>query len=363
MIGWSLAAACAVACRLGRVVAAADVAALQADAQVQPLAAVAQAVLAAVDLGSGSSVTVTWSRWVQVAMRDGSRSAPVPSIGSQTWKVVPPGRCRTLSEPSWRSTTIRRAVSRPSPVPVPDVLGGEERVEDAVAVLGRDAGAVVGDVDDDAAARRGAVAIVIVPCSPSASIALSSRLVHTWLSSEPRTVSLRQRAVVVAHDLDRRVLELVAEHVERRLQPLVHVDLDELAAVHVGVGLDRPRRGRTCARSSPAARSARLRAVERGGHPARARRRWPGPASSATWSSHASSTPGDGERLGQPPRPRRRRAPRGARASRPPRRRRRARRARRARGARERSRCRATSLSASSRSIAGLDEARRSSRR
>ncbi len=29
---------------------------------------------------------------------------------------------------------------------------------------------------------------VIVPCSPSAAIALSRRFVHTWLSSEPRTV-------------------------------------------------------------------------------------------------------------------------------------------------------------------------------
>jgi uncharacterized protein (DUF2336 family) len=50
---------------------------------------------------------------------------------------------------------------------------------------------------------------------------------------------LRQRAVVVADDLDRGVLELVAEHDERRLEALVEVDLDELAAVHVRVGLDR----------------------------------------------------------------------------------------------------------------------------
>ena len=32
------------------------------------------------------------------------------------------------------------------------------------------------------------VVIVMVPSSPSASIALSSRFVHTWLSWEPRTV-------------------------------------------------------------------------------------------------------------------------------------------------------------------------------
>ena len=33
------------------------------------------------------------------------------------------------------------------------------------------------------------VVIVIVPVSPSAPIALSSRFVHTWLSSEPCIVS------------------------------------------------------------------------------------------------------------------------------------------------------------------------------
>ena len=93
----------------------------------------------------------------------------------------------------------------------PDVLGGEERLEDARRALVRDARPVVGDVDAHAAAV-GRVRIVIVPVSPSASIALSSRFVHTWLSSEPWTVSLRQRPVVVAHDLDLRVLELVAEH-------------------------------------------------------------------------------------------------------------------------------------------------------
>ena len=102
----------------------------------------------------------------------------------------------------------------------------------------RDAGAVVGDLDDAQAPSR-RVRIVIVPRSPSASIALSSRFVHTWLSSEPRTVSFGSVAVVVALDLDRRVLELVAEHGERRLEPLVQVDLDQRAAVHVGVGLDR----------------------------------------------------------------------------------------------------------------------------
>ena len=57
------------------------------------------------------------------------------------------------------------------------------------ADLRRDAGAVVGDVDTSAQFPSRRVVIVIVPLSPSASIALSSRLVQTWFSSEPRTVS------------------------------------------------------------------------------------------------------------------------------------------------------------------------------
>ena len=58
-----------------------------------------------------------------------------------------------------------------------------------LARLGRDARAVVADLHERGSGPRGAVRIVIVPRSPSASIALSSRFVQTWLSSEPRTVS------------------------------------------------------------------------------------------------------------------------------------------------------------------------------
>ena len=95
------------------------------------------------------------------------------------------------------------------------------------ADLRRDAGAVVGDVDLARRRRRAWCVIVIVPDSPSASIAFASRFVHTWLSSEPRTISRGSVAVVVAHDLDRGVLEPVAEHDQRRLEPLVDVDVDE----------------------------------------------------------------------------------------------------------------------------------------
>src|SRR5215212_5197413 len=95
----------------GRVVAAADVAAVQADAQVQPLAASAQAVLAAGHLGG------------QLGDRDrvrmGAGQRTVPSMGSHTWKVVPPGPVSKPSVPLWCSSTILRAVSRPRPVPRP----------------------------------------------------------------------------------------------------------------------------------------------------------------------------------------------------------------------------------------------------
>ena len=179
------------------------------------------------------------------------------------------------------------------------------------------------------------VEIVRVPRSPSASIALSMRFVHTWLSSEPRTVSCGQRAVVVAHDLDRGVLELVAQHDQRRLQALVDVGRHQPTAVHVGVGLDRGRRGRPSATPSRAARRrGRARSATR--PPSAPRRRSPGPRARSTAPARPSSTPaaasGSATRHGSGPR-----GPRGARASRPRRRRRRARRQRvRCFGARQR---------------------------
>ena len=68
MIGCSDALAWAVACLFGRVVAAADVAALEADAQVQPAAAGGQAVLAAGDgLGQLEDLDVVEVRAVGMA--------------------------------------------------------------------------------------------------------------------------------------------------------------------------------------------------------------------------------------------------------------------------------------------------------
>ena len=134
------------------------------------------------------------------------------------------------------------------------------------------------------------VVTVIVPCSPSAWIALWIRFVHTWLSSRAADRELRQRVVVVAHDLERLVLELVLEDAQGRVDPLVQVDLDELAAVHVGVGLDRLHEvGHLRRRLLELARQRRGRSASP--RPTRSAARVAGPASSATRSSHAWSTP------------------------------------------------------------------------
>ena len=87
-----------------------------------------------------------------------------------------------------------------------------------------------------------------------------------------------------------------------RLQALVDVDLDELAAVHVGVGLDRLDERRPCARSTRAARAARPRAVsdaatQRSAAPVAGPGELARPAS-----SHAVVDAGGRQRLGQPPR-------------------------------------------------------------
>ena len=63
----------------------------------------------------------------------------------------PPSASRTSSVPPCASIT-RRATARPRPVPC--VLAGDERLEDALAILDGDAGAAVGHVDAQGAAVR-----------------------------------------------------------------------------------------------------------------------------------------------------------------------------------------------------------------
>ena len=91
MIGWPPSAACPDACLPGELVAAAHVPAGEADAQVKPLAAVARQ-SSQPSTASGSSVTVTWSRCVHVAM--GRHDNPAVDSASADLGAGPDGRCR-----------------------------------------------------------------------------------------------------------------------------------------------------------------------------------------------------------------------------------------------------------------------------
>src|SRR4051794_37072046 len=165
-----------------RAVAAADVAAFQADAQVQPLAALAQAVLAAVgrlrQLGDLDRIQVC----------AGGHQRAVSSKGSQTWKTVPSGPLSKEIEPRWRSSMMRRQVSRPRPVPAPTSLV----VKNGSKILSRFSSGMPGPSSPMSTFTQSPsrlVRIVIVPVSPSAWIALWRMYVHTWLSSDPCIVS------------------------------------------------------------------------------------------------------------------------------------------------------------------------------
>ena len=65
--------------------------------------------------------------------------------------------------------------SRPSPL-----LGGEERLEDALLELGRDAASGVADLDVDAPVRVARVRTSICPGPSIACIALASRFMSSW---------------------------------------------------------------------------------------------------------------------------------------------------------------------------------------
>src|SRR4051794_15538005 len=154
-----------------RAVAAAHVAALEADAQVQPLAALAQAVLAAVgrlrQLGDLDRVQV----------RAGGHQRAVSSKGSQTWKTVPSGPLSKEIEPRWRSSMMRRQVSRPSPLPLPTALV----VKNGSKMWSRLPSGIPGPSSPTSTFAQSPsrlVRIVIVPVSPSAWIALWIRFVQ-----------------------------------------------------------------------------------------------------------------------------------------------------------------------------------------
>ena len=133
---------------------------------------------------------------------------------------------------------IRRATSRPRPVPLPTSFV----VKNGSNTRSRMSGGIPGPssaMSISAQSPSALVVIVMRPLSPRASIALARRLVQTWLSSAPWTVSCGSVRIVITLHLDLGVLELVSQDGERGVQSLAHVDLDHLAAVHVGVGLDR----------------------------------------------------------------------------------------------------------------------------
>ena len=162
---------------------------------------------------------------------------------SESMSIVPP--CR--------STTIRRAMSRPRPVPWPTSLVVKNGLERAgrrprAACPGR-----CRAISTTTASPSARVATRRVPAPSIASTALSMRLVHTWLSSPAYASIARDVGVVVADD-GRRRRELVAEHHQRALEPLGDVDR---AASRRGPSGSRtgPRRpGRRPAASTPSPR-------------------------------------------------------------------------------------------------------------
>src|ERR1700751_4107020 len=97
-------------------------AALEADAQMQPDAAHPQAILTARHaLGKfehGDRVQVGAGRHGCFSIRTGEDGCK----RSQTWKVVPCSEGSKVIDPPGPSITIRRAVSSPSPVPAPTSL-------------------------------------------------------------------------------------------------------------------------------------------------------------------------------------------------------------------------------------------------
>src|SRR3954451_2992751 len=166
-----------------RRVAAADVPARETETQVHPAVARLEAVDAA-----GHLLRQLRDR-DRVEMRAGRHFGVLRVRGSETWKVVRPGSESTEFDPSWRSTTMRRAVASPSPVPWPTsfVVKNESKMRSLFS--GGIPSLPSSSTSTTAQSPSRRVVIVIVPLSPRAAMALSIRLVQTWFSSEPRTVS------------------------------------------------------------------------------------------------------------------------------------------------------------------------------
>ena len=79
---------------------------------------------------------------------------PTPHNGNVTSKHVSPGFESKRISPLCRTLTMRRAMSRPRPLPSPDGLVVKNGSKIFSWTLGGDAGAVVADVDHDLSPSR-----------------------------------------------------------------------------------------------------------------------------------------------------------------------------------------------------------------
>ena len=73
----------------------------------------------------------------------------VRRIGSLTVTTVSPGCEAIRISPSWRSTTIRREMSSPRPVPLPTSFVVKNGSNARACTFGRHPGSGVGDLDDN----------------------------------------------------------------------------------------------------------------------------------------------------------------------------------------------------------------------
>ena len=123
----------------------------------------------------------------------------------------------------------------PQPGPFADRLGGEERVEDPFADRRLDAAAGVGDVDPDAlglglgtrADRDG------IRPAVQASMAFMSRLTTTWWTLRRAAADRRQR-LELRHQPNALLAGVALDHVHRRLDAGVQVDLVPVSLVDPG---------------------------------------------------------------------------------------------------------------------------------
>src|SRR5215203_3208669 len=146
----------------------------------------------------------------------------------RTCRTVAPGWESMLIVPPWRSATMRRAMSRPRPVPLP-VLCGVERLECAGRDVRWHAGAGVADFNDD-----------VFPVSPgrySQSAGAVHRVDGVIDEIGPHLVEFAGVGVdpgddaVVTYDVD--VVELVAEHHQGAFEAVADVDALDRSSVHL----------------------------------------------------------------------------------------------------------------------------------